>query len=312
MESLRFLLSRVILCTLSLAITFASDPRTACEGTVRQLMSSDAAVRASSLARVRADAALRATARSCEMSPAFAGIMLLRAKDFAGGVPLLHQAVREQPHDWVSASFLGASYEMMARKIAVQSNSSETMAYTEALAAAIRFFQRALASRTQSQAISSAPLPQDAFSQPLTLLYRSLGTCLLWAGRTAEARAVFASGAAAVGWTSPWCRPNQPHHQAPAMWSEGPIFGSGAPGRRGTLESLLTSFEAAIPAIRDEFRAVLLQARKVCCVCIGRGGGEGGSAVDAVVEMGSSRPALLPCAGLHCSRDPAWAICPSC
>jgi hypothetical protein len=159
-----------------------------------------------------ADAKLSFKNRKCAKSPALAGITLARSNRLDEGVAFLQLAVKERPDDWVSRSYLGAAFELMARKQVVHAGANasaqllvqeagRTIApgsngYTPALQSAIVHFRRALVDRAawlRAQSKGTDPnedLPQTAFAQPPSLLFRSLGTCLLWAGQEPEVRTV--------------------------------------------------------------------------------------------------------------------------
>ena len=260
-----------------------------------------------SVAKWSVDAALPRPRRACVDAKALLGIAFARSNRLDRGVALLRKSLRERPDDWVADSYLGAAYELMARKIAAHIGSGEDVAgrnavgtppkpasdgYLAALRSAVAHLERAVAGQSQwvrrnsrpsdgpatlVTAAAAAGLPQAALAQPLTMLFRSLGQCLLWAGSEPRAREVFAAGAKAVGWPSPWSRPTVPHAQWAGAAALGPVHGlprgeypgaalAGERGSslshtdRGPLGPLLEAFEAELlPVARAELVALLLR-----------------------------------------------------
>ena len=210
------------------------------------------------------------------------------------GLRLLSQATEVDRSDWVSMSYLGGSFELLARRLAARGQSE---GYQAALAQAARLLGAAVAGREawRARGEGAGDYPQAALAQPPTLLYRSLGQVLLWGGREAEAREVYAAGVGAgVGWVTPWARPNVPHPLA--LSPPHPLFEAAEwPSLRPTLAAL----EAALPAAREEWLA-LAAARSGSGAC-----GEAGGA--ACVEGGGGPPALTPeSAGLQ--ADVGWSF----
>lgn len=315
-----------------------------------------------SVAKWSADAALQRPGRACVDAKALLGIAFARSNRLDRGVALLREALRERPDDWVAGSYLGAAYELMARKIAAHIGSGEVVdgrnavgtppkpaseGYLAALRSAIAHLERAVAgqlqwvrrnkkkpsdgSATPVTAAAAAGLPQAALAQPLTMLFRSLGTCLLWAGRETHAREVFAAGAQAVGWPSPWSRPTVPHAQWAGAVALGPVHGlprseyPGAAGAalaadrgshrdtdRGPLSPLLEAFEAELlPVARVELVALLLRQEEAAAVAGGAekappppGGWGGAAGADRLLSPAAGFQAEE--AGLHEGRQ--WRV----
>jgi hypothetical protein len=266
------------LLLLPLTLTAHSQPSSPC-GPLVALLSSPTASPA------HVEQTLRDDETGCEHTTALLGIFLARTPSrLDDGVALLERVARAHPHDWVSASYLGAAYELLARRLAAHvpkggpSTSSTDGRYTgpgtagskasgsgepyrQALERAAHHLGTAAGVRsdglrTDKDAPAPPPaLPHASLAQPPSYLYRSLGNVLLWLGREYEARLAFEAGVRdpQTKWVSPWARP------ADAYALPGLPRGLPVPffGRGDGLDALLDSFEAALDGVREEFWALL-------------------------------------------------------
>jgi len=136
-------------------------------------------------------------------------------------MPILTNAVKIYPHDWVTFEYIGGVYGMLARKLAAVSPAEEA----KALEAAVDAFEQAALHRPSYDLLKETDLtryPQISFARPETLTLRSWGDALMWLGREEEARIVFAKGVASGYWRDARCRSEVEHPIIQA--SEQPAF----------------------------------------------------------------------------------------
>jgi hypothetical protein len=197
---------------------------------------------------------------TCPAAEALLGITLVRSNELDDGVKHLRVAIARDATDFVSAGYLGAAHELLARRLAAQGLRKGTVpkasqGHRRMLEVAIGLLRSAVANRATffAKAPSERPfMPQLEFAQPPTFLFRSLGNALLWLGREREARGVFVEGAAAgIGWVTPWARPT---HPLPLVFGRPrPFFDQ---EDASPFAPLLRAFEAGLDVVRSEFLAL--------------------------------------------------------
>ena len=243
---------------------------------------------ASLLAAPPPHAELHAT---CPEAATLRGIALLREGSLAAGSSLLEALIAAAPPHfaWPARAYLGATLELAARELSLRGKPDSA-----ALRAAAAQFEASLLGRAAWLALG-APRPSlGAAAQPLPMVYRSLGQCLLWAGDEAGARGAFQRGVdEGFGWVDAWARPSLPL----------PLHG-GSPRRFYTaadsppLAPTLRALERELPAMRAAFYALqrgggLLPRRRGCSR---RGALAAAAAAAAAGEAGGGRTCCLPMA----------------
>jgi aspartyl/asparaginyl beta-hydroxylase (cupin superfamily) len=286
-----------LLATSALVCIIAASFAVASDSNVDHCIDARAALRAGHFARAaelaaHADTGSDSTLRSSSIDcTALRGIALMRAQRIDEGAKVLDALVasmrRQQAQTdagvrargerpcRVVADYLGAAYELVARRLSAAAAASSNRAATPALAAratqqfhaalemAVGAFQTADAfdaigrpsengSEQDDQTESCRRLAE--FAQPPSFMYRSHGTSLQWLGRDAEARRVFARGAsdARTGWASAWQRPLHAVPLVARALTDGPVYARDA---HPALATLLATLEGELGAIRREFLA---------------------------------------------------------